>query len=469
MKPLSLLVQLRLIMAVLIIFSMIFVFSWWYVAEPFRKTVRGSTSAPVDLKKYTSSKKYDLSSHFVPINEEGSVYVYSAFWDFETGYVRIFLLQQSDKNPPLKAFFKYKSKESKKKVKTKWVEPSLCARAESIYHGLTNIPREFICSAVCFAFPDYNESVASLNEVYISVTTAANQNADDRGYLATLLINQGLMNRSIVPTKKHKFGVCLAPWFSVAQYSATQIMEYIELHRLLGAGILVFYITEMIPDEIRILFDSYMENPPIVNGVPMEIIVQPWILPATEKVKTVWYYAQILSNNDCLYRLSPRVEFILYTDLDEILIPVPKSPYDSAKLQNWLVIYERMNNGPGALCFPAKFFPTPVSAVKETSIYARHLSTVRIYPERKKCLIKSGHIFEMAFHFTRYPSLGSIAQDLAIIHHYRDCVLHWSQRCPNDTHYIENMDLLPYRNAIKSKMMTRQQLLNTSVNLLPNH
>ena len=114
------------------------------------------------------------------------------------------------------------------------------------------------------------------------------------------------------------FTVCLAPIHS--NFSDTnRLVEFIEMHRILGAQKIVVYNISIGPAVNRYL-EMYKSS--------TFIDVHQFQLPSNferyyaEMKQWYKYYSQIGAINDCLYRYMYTSKYIAFVDLDEMIIPV---------------------------------------------------------------------------------------------------------------------------------------------------
>ena len=102
-------------------------------------------------------------------------------------------------------------------------------------------------------------------------------------------------------------GVCIqSPLF---QMNDTQlIIQVIEMNRILGAEWFTFYIHDASEDVIRVLEEYSKEG--VVD-----------VVRSTLPNINVHYYGEQVVMHDCGYRNMYKVKYLLYTDLDEIIVP----------------------------------------------------------------------------------------------------------------------------------------------------
>ena len=104
------------------------------------------------------------------------------------------------------------------------------------------------------------------------------------------------------------FTVCVPPLFSHFD-GVNRIVEFIEIHKKFGVGKFVMYNTS-IGSNASLALEHYTRE-----GY---VDVLPWKIPANTNA---WYFAQVASITDCLYRYMYRSRFITFMDLDEVLVP----------------------------------------------------------------------------------------------------------------------------------------------------
>ncbi len=114
--------------------------------------------------------------------------------------------------------------------------------------------------------------------------------------------------------KKAKFGVCVqGPVYNVDNPQV--IVEFMELHRALGAEIVTVYVQSAGPLVWRALQQYAHEG--LVDLVN-------WNLTFVEGSGYAHYRGQSLLVNECLYRNMHRVEYLAMNDLDEVIVPLGK-------------------------------------------------------------------------------------------------------------------------------------------------
>ncbi|XP_046557543.1 glycosyltransferase family 92 protein C33H5.2-like [Haliotis rubra] len=111
------------------------------------------------------------------------------------------------------------------------------------------------------------------------------------------------------PTRsfKAKFTVCIPPIHSNFSHT-TEVVQTLEFDQMLGASDFTIYYTSASP-EVDAVLRMYRDV-----GV---VKVVPWFIPDVD----VHYHGQIASVRDCFYRNMHTSDYIVFKDLDEILLP----------------------------------------------------------------------------------------------------------------------------------------------------
>lgn len=109
---------------------------------------------------------------------------------------------------------------------------------------------------------------------------------------------------------KGNLAVCVKPFhYNYNRY--TELIEFIELNRLLGADHFLFY-NHSTGKEVDCLLKQYIQDE--------TVSLLPWNLnmKSQEEIRTEGLFAAL---NDCLYRTMYRFKYVLMIDFDEFVIP----------------------------------------------------------------------------------------------------------------------------------------------------
>ena len=111
---------------------------------------------------------------------------------------------------------------------------------------------------------------------------------------------------------KTNIGVCVKPLWS--NYNKpTELIEFIELNKLLGVSKFFFY-NDSISDKVSCVLRHYMDKERSVS-------VMPWNLPSKLEVEYVPNRGVMSSLNDCIYRNMNSFRYLMTIDIDEFIIP----------------------------------------------------------------------------------------------------------------------------------------------------
>ena len=143
---------------------------------------------------------------------------------------------------------------------------------------------------------------------------------------------------STTPNKPRvvEFTVCVPAMF---QYNnAAQLVEKLEMVRLLGAGRVVLYKTSVKPNVEAVL--RLYTSEWAAGRETLELVVHSWRLPPAE----LHYRGQLAAVDDCLHRYGWLSRYMVFDDLDELIIPLRHA--------NWSqLIAERERLHPGRAAF----------------------------------------------------------------------------------------------------------------------
>ncbi|ESO82683.1 hypothetical protein LOTGIDRAFT_155701 [Lottia gigantea] len=235
--------------------------------------------------------------------------------------------------------------------------------------------------------------------------------------------------------KEFQFSLCLTP-FSIRYSRAYELVEMIELNRILGVDKFIFYnySTGVNVDEVL----KHYTSKGIVKVIQWHLPVRVNQWPQNHK-EEVHYFGQLASLNDCLYRNLYSSEHLVYTDLDEFIVP--------RNADNYKELIRKLDTRPlsnGAFIFRCVFFRKEWPQIKgdfkgrkeaEKFKSITLLTTSRekrIWPtyQRSKYIVKPKGVEVVGIHNiwsyrSGYSSLP-IDSSNARLHHYRS----WEN--PND-------------------------------------
>ena len=213
-----------------------------------------------------------------------------------------------------------------------------------------------------------------------------------------------------------KFGVCLqGPVYNLK--NPQRVVEFVELHKALGAEIITVYIQDA-GELVWKILEQY-EREGVVDLVN-------WNLLFIEETGYVHYRGQSLLVNECIYRNMYRVQYLSMNDLDEVIVP-------QGNLHTWsdmLPAIEGTNRG--AFLFQHTTFMHPLS---EDSLQCGPERTINqpLYIARTQRFMKGGYekfiikplyskkaSFHRIFEFVGSYYLFNVPKTTGLSYHYRE-------------------------------------------------
>ena len=217
-----------------------------------------------------------------------------------------------------------------------------------------------------------------------------------------------------------EFTVCIPAMYGYG--NAAQLVEKLEMVRLLGAGRVVLYEHSIAPN-VRSVLNFYTQEW-AAGRETLEVVVLSWKLP---HVKAFHYKGQIGAIDDCLYRYGWLSHYMVFNDLDEFIIPLRHS--------NWSqLIREKEKHNPGHAAFlfrclvmnkdhssPAKGFVAEAFDYM-SSVLGYTQRDDFLYPiDKSKLIVNPRKIKSLAVHAVDEgsgPTL-EIPVDQGLLYHYR--------------------------------------------------
>ena len=131
-------------------------------------------------------------------------------------------------------------------------------------------------------------------------------------------------------SKRRLFTVCTPPLYG--SINEKDLVEFIEVNRMLGASHFYFYDYNASASTIHVLA-HYTDKAHVAT-------VLPWKLARRFDASSVlWNNGRAVAINDCLYRSMARSEFVVFLDIDEILMPYSQ--------MNWTEMTQNLLNKSG--------------------------------------------------------------------------------------------------------------------------
>ena len=232
------------------------------------------------------------------------------------------------------------------------------------------------------------------------------------------------------------FTVCVSP-VNRHYDNYHQLVENIEVNRMFGAQRFVIYNYSTGSNFARYLA-SYVDDG-IVEVQPWQVpVVVEETVPAGQTNTEIHYYGQVGALNDCLYRNMYRSRFIVYTDLDEMIVP--------REHRNWLDMLGSLSEDPenvASYIFKNTFFRSDwnvdrlggnnslaVSLQLKTLLVTEREQAIWPWFQRSKIIVNPRKVGWVGVHMIMTSIPGSHLESLnvrsndALLHHYR---LEWNE------------------------------------------
>ena len=249
--------------------------------------------------------------------------------------------------------------------------------------------------------------------VTVAVTTHPNVTA----------VNQlPVRSQEVNPSDRKQFAVCVSPLFG-GYNSTTDIIQWIELNRILGADLFVFYNFSTGKNVGKLL--EFYSGKNLVKVIPWDVSK---FRPPGKKHE-LNYAGQTVALNDCLMRVKPIFEFVVNIDLDELIVPhgglttwwdiVNKNP--DVAVYNFRSSFFRLNWDNFDKDFPRK----DVAEKHKLSFLLKLDREVKIFPpnDRTKYFAKTDVADSLGVHkvfaLTSPHKSEMFPPEVALVHHYR--------------------------------------------------
>jgi hypothetical protein len=171
---------------------------------------------------------------------------------------------------------------------------------------------------------------------------------------------------------KRNFAVCVPPVYLYDD--AIRFLEWVEFHRALGVERFIFYNISVGPQG-----SCLMEEYGSLDNMMME--VRPWGDLPSENIRmgeTLRNQNQLAALYDCVFREMGKSRYVLYTDLDEFVVPHEKG------IGSYLELIQRLDEmakaqgigSVGSYQFQNAFFPPSANLQENDSsevVYANNI------------------------------------------------------------------------------------------------
>lgn len=344
---------------------------------------------------------------------------------------------KSLKNPNLRCVFAFKSGSSVCSNKPVVGMGKSCINIHD--DGKMATSYTYICPLSCA------ESTCNEDEIPLSVSMSIGSNCDEKSEMIPV---QDCRLKE-VESKKRTFGVCPSPVYGLG---LQDIIEFIEMTKVLGVDLVNLYLMPGLDKGmIRYLQERYSKD----GALDLEMFQ--WREMYQHKI--LHYNGQLLAIHDCMYRNMYRAEYLIVTDLDELIIPFKQNNYME------MIKSYKANPDTHSFRFLNRFFatngspPLPLPDCNGTLtlpkyFHQRHqLKCTYNINFRPKYIMRPQLVIQVAVHGVCQVIKGReyrVSANNAILGHYRNAI---PDDC-KDRRTSEQVALLKYQSRVTQQMCT---------------
>ncbi|KAM9330228.1 beta-1,4-galactosyltransferase galt-1-like [Gastrophryne carolinensis] len=228
-----------------------------------------------------------------------------------------------------------------------------------------------------------------------------------------------------LPEFSSNFSICMSTLYG-GYNNALQIVQNLEMYKILGASRVTMYITNVTQNVEKVLRHYIDEG--ILEMVSWPIdrhfkVTKKWRFTPGERGQ-IGYYGQTAALNDCLYRSMYKSRFVFLNDIDELILPVKDRDYPSLmerlqKLDPEITVFRIENRIFTILFNDSKFDLWP--HVPGVNILSHPFKEPNhwIANNLRKMIVNPRHVFQTSIHapLRNTGKISNIEQNLALIFH----------------------------------------------------
>ena len=229
-------------------------------------------------------------------------------------------------------------------------------------------------------------------------------------------------------TIRRNFTVCVTP-LNYRYNRAHELIEWIELNRILGADFFTFYNYTSGPAVNDVL--NFYARQGLLEVIPWRLPMGVDTWPRKDTPVEIHYFGQLAASNECLRRNRDLTEYIVVIDLDEFIIPRAEA------VVTWVEMMKKLPDK-GAFIFCNTFFrkdwyDTQINFPNKTKAFDLKLTTLlkldresKISPHnsRSKYIVKTKAVEVLGIHniwrMARNQSHHLVPTNVGLVHHYRN-------------------------------------------------
>lgn len=233
------------------------------------------------------------------------------------------------------------------------------------------------------------------------------------------------------PPFRYKLSTCVPPLFG--DINILRLTEFIEFSLMLGSEHIYFYYNTKRDDIYQLL--QYYSDLGVVTFFPWKL---------TMESHEIWYHGQSAAIWDCQYRNIHVSELVSFNDIDEFIVPKRTNTWNNMLPELNSVARRSLSDKEevAAFSFHSVFFDSnfrnndPVIKDEYGQLLTVNvtLRTSSVSKVRTKMIVYPEKVFELGIHHLSKPMDDKfksvlIPEDIALIHHYRDCDWNYGMNC----------------------------------------
>ena len=224
------------------------------------------------------------------------------------------------------------------------------------------------------------------------------------------------------PREKAHIGICIET--PIFKKTKEDLVTFIEMQRLLGADIFTMYFLDVPEDAEYFLTNTYKNKVDIIH----------WHKLFRER-DPIHYYGEVLAIQDCLFRNRHRVNYLMFVDLDEVIIsrrhsdwPAMLAELDKEYIDSFIFINKFFLETPSKNIPPQEleswqsFLCNDMKIPDYFTHFEKTLCRYHFY-ERSKMILKPKYIIDTDIHGPCTHKSGYthffVPDDMAMSQHYR--------------------------------------------------
>ena len=274
-------------------------------------------------------------------------------------------------------------------------------------------------TSFCWCYPTRGQPAKSVTLSHINnKTQGISQRINPQTYYQ--------VNGDTYTNSSNKIALCLQH-MSFMQ-SSRSFLELMEIHKLLGVQKVILHGYDKVTKEVIDLI-KYYQRKGYLEVLPWSI--GDWksgglVGPEEKEKPDIYAYGLHLVRNDCLHRYYNQFEFMLFSDLDEIIMP------KSSKIPGYYTgLLKYINNGIDMSTSVCQYLfkwtafcvnGETVQKRKETSLFTGEYFIRSLPAKGNKVIVRVDNAYSMSTHSTsgcRQPRGVHVDPRIATVHHYR--------------------------------------------------